>query len=227
MRRFQLTTAVATISYERKPNIVTLVVYECLRHRMVVMRQMLLVRGGVMRRRFTVFAAMSLLLFVAFAFLWLRTSYKIDLLQSERFGRPWSICSTSGSIELSLMSPTWLQVSSGLALTGLSWSTLTADQFYSPWPLDPLPGVRMIGSGRSAIAANGTVVSFAQSTYHIPYWIPTILSAILPMVWCLTYLRHRRRQKAGMCRKCGYDLRGSPRRCPECGEEHQVQPAAA
>ena len=44
-------------------------------------------------------------------------------------------------------------------------------------------------------------------------WI-TIAAAALPMY----QLAHRcRRVSRGLCLSCGYDLRGTPERCPECG----------
>jgi uncharacterized OB-fold protein len=41
--------------------------------------------------------------------------------------------------------------------------------------------------------------------------------SILPATWFVKRLRQRRLAGAGRCAKCGYDLRASPGRCPECG----------
>ena len=50
----------------------------------------------------------------------------------------------------------------------------------------------------------------------IPYWALLLFSALLPIVRLLPVLR-RRRRAPGHCRACGYDLRATPDRWPECG----------
>jgi hypothetical protein len=48
------------------------------------------------------------------------------------------------------------------------------------------------------------------------YWAAGIL-AVLPALGVIRLRRRRRDQQAGLCLKCGYDLRATPLRCPECG----------
>jgi hypothetical protein len=56
---------------------------------------------------------------------------------------------------------------------------------------------------------------------EMPYWLlagATGVPGALSLGW---WARRRRRVRAairrGLCLACGYDLRGSPGRCPECG----------
>jgi hypothetical protein len=49
-------------------------------------------------------------------------------------------------------------------------------------------------------------------------WQAMILTGALPAVQLYLWRRHmRERPKQGLCQKCGYDLRATPDRCPECG----------
>ena len=47
----------------------------------------------------------------------------------------------------------------------------------------------------------------------VPHWAAAAAAAVLPATW----LARRRPRPPGRCRRCGYDLRASPARCPECG----------
>ncbi len=54
---------------------------------------------------------------------------------------------------------------------------------------------------------------------RFPLWLPCLLFAATPVYDLTTLHRRRKRKKLGLCVKCGYDLRGSKERCPECGSE--------
>lgn len=51
----------------------------------------------------------------------------------------------------------------------------------------------------------------------VPYWFLAALFGALPVCATVTEIRRRRSRKSGCCRRCGYDLRASAGRCPECG----------
>jgi hypothetical protein len=50
-----------------------------------------------------------------------------------------------------------------------------------------------------------------------PYWGISTIIAVIPIAWIVHFLRRKRRGIIGCCRTCGYDLRATPDRCPECG----------
>jgi hypothetical protein len=51
----------------------------------------------------------------------------------------------------------------------------------------------------------------------VPHWFPLLFTLVLPAVWLRAFRRRRYRRRNGLCPVCGYDLRASTDRCPECG----------
>ena len=79
-----------------------------------------------------------------------------------------------------------------------------------------LLGVRW---GRGRISDDRRIWADCQ-VICVPLWMPFVIFSAYPTIAFIRGpLRRYRRRKRGLCVTCGYDLRGSPGRCPECGKK--------
>jgi hypothetical protein len=78
-------------------------------------------------------------------------------------------------------------------------------------------GFRFVRDGPTP-SPRGTVPSTETSVdVRVPHWLLLLAFAALPGVRVTRRSRATRRGNSGLCASCGYDLRATPGRCPECG----------
>ncbi len=63
--------------------------------------------------------------------------------------------------------------------------------------------------------------------WSVAHW--TLAAPLLLLIACCAFIARRRRRdrERGLCPACGYDLRATPNRCPECGGATPSKPAFA
>jgi hypothetical protein len=195
--------------------------------------------AAVRRRLLNFLTALSLLLCVAVCVLWVRSYWHRDSLYRAEMspgGLAWTsktFRSSSGMIWAEIFRGSFLDRSVAL----YEWQTLQRfrkqaarrDGDSATWrpgtwtysDVVPRPAVTPEESfgihyvGRRDQIAPGFVHFLFRA--GIPHGLVAALAMILPAVRTGSWLRRRHRHRAGLCPQCGYDLRATPGRCPECG----------
>ena len=71
---------------------------------------------------------------------------------------------------------------------------------------------------RYFLGGNGAMGWLEVWTVAFRIWPLAVLAALLPVLWLFGKIRRTRLAQNGLCHYCGYDLRATPDRCPECGK---------
>ena len=177
----------------------------------------------VRRRLFNLAAAVSLVLCLATAAMWVRSAAHVDDLRYDSAVRQvagayqrWALTliTVSGGVQFQVVQ---VQSPRGVGVAdqqGSHFSFVTAPYHrYSIIDFAPAGVTEDVMSGLPA-------GDFNRVTYGVlPYWLLILPLVPLPLLWGQRGLRMRTRRKLGLCRKCGYDLRATAECCPECGSE--------
>jgi hypothetical protein len=168
-------------------------------------------------------AAISFLACLAASALWWHSGQGCDvLLQPHRDGGHWLITSEFGVLVFEHQQPQSLAAGEPRA----SWMFFP-DKLPRRWP----GHWRWLGFDvYRAEARHYSLPPPAPATgFVVPHWFLVLITAILPIGWLITTRRQTSRAvrtRLGLCPDCGYDLRESPERCPECGRMREPMPAS-
>ena len=175
---------------------------------------------GMKRRLFPLLAAGSLVLWLTVAVFFVRSFWVVDTWRRFHWDgvtltdvAVWSSGGQVGRTWFSMQGtePRWIAERNADAKDGQ----------FGCWRYShrqPGPGEQNKWYGATRYSDPPSPMSMASLTIvAIPTWPILLLLAIAPALWLRRFRRLRRRERLGLCLRCGYDLRATPERCPECG----------
>jgi hypothetical protein len=182
-----------------------------------------------MKRRLpNLLTLLSLLLTLAAAALWVRSYWRSDCVNVWGTAHEFSVESRAGylSFEASNLygdGPGVCRLSGPVGRVANERAGMRAWAVYKflgfVYGRDVRPGAyvgledKLVRAGVKTPAGNLT-----RRFWYVPFWAVCVATAAPAAL--LLRRRHalRRRRREGLCPACGYDLRATPGRCPECGK---------
>jgi hypothetical protein len=166
------------------------------------------------RRLLNLLTALSLLLCVAVVVLWARSYWATETLRRAD-ARRWQSVSVAHGRAMYLHA--WPADTSrpppfGPERLRRQVDPPAADVTATQWLITQFTGGAGFEIGSDW--GSSTSLGYRGAAVVVPLWLPLLLSAAL---FANLLQRRRARRAAGACRVCGYDLRATPDRCPECG----------
>jgi hypothetical protein len=100
--------------------------------------------------------------------------------------------------------------------------------YYTRAGSNPVPAVNPLLKFLGTYAQVDTKPNSLFVRVVVPHWLLALIFAILPARRLYTRARRRAALRRGLnqCVGCGYDLRATPDRCPECGLQPMPMPKA-
>ena len=156
------------------------------------------------------------MLFVAVLALWVRSYWRINWLTHIRPGRQTTIVSGKGHIVLHTIGDTDVPIWPGPRGWALSREPPNGDGWAISHIASAVRTHRFLGFEHTDIGSVATPTR-RLTILAIPYWSLALPPLIAPTIALVRVRRRRRRLREHHCLGCGYDLRASRERCPECG----------
>jgi hypothetical protein len=196
--------------------------------------------------RFAISAAAALLACVVVA-LWVRSRYVLDELSfADADGRTFAAVSFQGGVHVARSGDQAarraLEWDASSIPDDCDWSAvyrrgqvdwqwmgfarLSGTTFIVPTTLTAAAAPGRTFGGTATVPLVPWLMAPPYVSYVVPYWSMILLLAPPLALAPVGQMKRRWRRRRGRCERCGYDLRASAGRCPECGAG-AVGPVAA
>jgi hypothetical protein len=157
-------------------------------------------------------AAASLLLFIASIPLWARSYGSRDRITYNGRYILYGVLSESGNVSFDVGE--WIPKKLLTSAPGFAFMTGNvlpgSHGFFFGWHHQIIPVRSIIGGGNWP-------GNWSSYNFYMPWWFISIAASIFPLAWIIRHLKRGNHSDDGLCSHCGYDMRATPSRCPECG----------